>query len=310
MGTTVFGRASGVSNSPISTTCPLDTTIRPASNTCSGDPGEVADGEVKAQLVNLGSWSTAASPSRRRGDPRIFGSGSRYDGLRDLLSDFHCTFVAGVRTNDLDADRARRAAHIRPAADFQGQDEWLESRQTTSRRGDARPAIRSSRRARTDDGPDGGLDPADCHHDRRGRRPGLNAVIRAAVLSAAATRVGMRRHPRRLQWPARTRGLPRGRARPPDARHRARDRPPGRHDPGHDQPRQPPSLPGRRPRRLDPRGRSRRRGRREVPGRGDRRADRRRRRRLAGDRARAGRGGPARRRRAQDDRQRPRRARS
>ena len=73
--------------------------------------------------------------------PQLFGSGSRDDGLRDLLGYFHRTFVADVRTNDLDADGARRAAHIRPADDFQGQEEGLESRQTASRRDDARPAI-------------------------------------------------------------------------------------------------------------------------------------------------------------------------
>ena len=50
----VFGRASGVPDAPISPTYPLDTGIRPASNTCSGEPGMIADGQVNAHLGNPG----------------------------------------------------------------------------------------------------------------------------------------------------------------------------------------------------------------------------------------------------------------
>ena len=39
---------------------PLDAGIRPASNTCSEDPGEVAEGEVNAHLGNPGSWKARA----------------------------------------------------------------------------------------------------------------------------------------------------------------------------------------------------------------------------------------------------------
>ena len=50
----VFGRASGVPDIPISPNYPLDTGIRPASNTCSGEPGMITDGEVNAHLGNPG----------------------------------------------------------------------------------------------------------------------------------------------------------------------------------------------------------------------------------------------------------------
>ena len=49
-----FDRASGPPDAPILPTHPLDTSIRPASNRCSGNPGEVADGQVNAYLGNLG----------------------------------------------------------------------------------------------------------------------------------------------------------------------------------------------------------------------------------------------------------------
>ena len=41
---------------------PLDRGIRPESNTSSGDPSEVADGEVKAHLGNPGSRVGVAGP--------------------------------------------------------------------------------------------------------------------------------------------------------------------------------------------------------------------------------------------------------
>lgn len=46
--------ASRPAGRPGFTAYPLDRGIRPASNTGSGDPSEVADGEVKAHLGNPG----------------------------------------------------------------------------------------------------------------------------------------------------------------------------------------------------------------------------------------------------------------
>ncbi len=50
-----FDRAPGPPDVPPCSDYPLDAGIRPASNTCSGDPGEVAEGEVNAHLGNPGS---------------------------------------------------------------------------------------------------------------------------------------------------------------------------------------------------------------------------------------------------------------
>ena len=84
---------------------------------------------------------------------------------------------------------------------------------------------------------------------RGGDAPGLNAVIRAVVLSAQP-RLGVLRHPRRLQRPAGPEDYPAGGVcpahRPPGRRHHA----PGRHDPRHHQPRQPVAVPGATARRL------------------------------------------------------------
>src|SRR3954470_13107791 len=44
---------------------PLDRGIRPASNAGSGDPSEVADGEVKAHLGNPGCYDPSDAPAPR-----------------------------------------------------------------------------------------------------------------------------------------------------------------------------------------------------------------------------------------------------